>query len=297
MQTRIALILAAGAALLAAGVGTARAGTAAAPRLFHAVSSSTSSNWSGYAVSGASASPVSFTSVSGAWTQPAVICTRGSASYSAFWVGLGGFAQGSQALEQIGTESDCTASGQARYSAWYELVPAPSVDVSLTVNAGDAIAASVAVSGTTVTMTLTDQTTGQSFTKTATVASPDTTSAEWIAEAPSNCNASGSRCTTLPLANFGTVSFSGSSATGNGAAAGVSGTAWNAEAITLRGSGGSSLRSRFAVAQGSVTATPSALSTDGSSFSVTWAQQAASSTPRPGRGRGRGWGWGFGRGY
>ena len=295
MKTRIALILALGAALLAASAGTAHAGTPAASHLFHAVSSSTSSNWSGYAVTGPSASPVAFTTVSGSWTQPAVTCSRsGGASYSAFWVGLGGFVQGSQALEQIGTESDCTASGQARYSAWYELVPAPSQPVNLTVAPGDAIAATVAVSGTTVTMTLADQTTGQSFTQTATVASPDTTSAEWIAEAPSSCNSSGSRCTTLPLANFGSVSFSGSSATGNGAAASVSGSSWDAEAITLRGSGSSSLRGRgrFGSAQGSVTATPSALSTDGASFSVAWAQQAVAS-PRPGR-RGRGFGWGYG---
>lgn len=294
MKTRIALIVAAGAALLAAGVGTARAGTPAASHLFHAVSSSTSSNWSGYAVTGPSASPVAFTNVSGSWIQPAVTCSRAAgASYSAFWIGLGGLAQGSQALEQIGTESDCTSSGQARYSAWYELVPAPSVAVSLTVTPGDAIDATVTVSGTTVTMTLADRTTGQSFTKTATVASPDTTSAEWIAEAPSSCNSSGSRCTTLPLANFGSVSFSGSSATGNGAAASVSGSSWNAEAITLRGSGSSSLRGRFGFAQGSVTATPGSLSTDGASFSVTWAQQAASTSPRPGR-RGRGFGWGYG---
>jgi hypothetical protein len=290
VRSRIALtLLAAAAAAVAFGAGTARA--AGGGYLFHDVASSTSSNWSGYAVTG----PTAFSSVTGSWTQPAVTCTRGSAAYSAFWVGLGGFAASSQALEQIGTEADCTASASARYSAWYELVPAPSVPVSLAVRPGDAMTATVTVAGTSVTMTLANATTGQSFTKTATVASPDVSSAEWIAEAPSSCNASGSRCQTLPLANFGTVSFSGVSATGDGVAGTPTTSAWSASAIALRGSSGVGLgRSRFGAAQGSVTATPGSLATDGSTFAGTWAQQSVAGV-RPGRG-GRGWwGWGWGR--
>ena len=37
------------------------------------------------------------------------------------------------------------------------------------------------------------------------MAAPDAGNAEWIAEAPSACNASGTSCRTLPLANFGTL--------------------------------------------------------------------------------------------
>ena len=75
---------------------------------------SVSSNWSGYAVAG-SAPDVSttFTSVSGQWVQPTASCTSSRSTYSAFWVGLGGFSESSQALEQIGTSADCTASGKA----------------------------------------------------------------------------------------------------------------------------------------------------------------------------------------
>ena len=73
--------------------------------------SGTSSNWAGYAVSGSGTgtTPTSFTAVSGSWVQAAATCTAGSPGYSAFWVGLGGFATGSRTLEQIGTEADCSS--------------------------------------------------------------------------------------------------------------------------------------------------------------------------------------------
>jgi Peptidase A4 family len=300
VRTRTSLIvLAAGAAVLALGAGSAGA-SSSAPALYHDVASSTSSNWGGYAVadSGANAMPTTFTTVTGSWVLPAVTCGTSNA-YSSFWVGLGGFAGSSQALEQTGTEADCVR-GQARYSVWYELVPAPAVTADLAVQPGDSITGTVTVSGTTVTMTLTNNTEGQSFTKTATVSSPDTSSAEWIAEAPASCGSSGNGCRALPLANFGTVSFTNASTT---TAAGTTGTVggdgWTATAITLDGSSGSSFpRSRFAGAQPSADAVPGALSADGSSFAVTYQQQAVSTVaPQPGRGRGhargRGWGWGY----
>ncbi len=80
-----------------------------------------SSNWAGYAVHGAS-----FHQVIGAWRQPGVSCVPGRRTYSAFWIGLGGFKAGADALEQIGTEADCRASGAERLGAWYEMVPAVS---------------------------------------------------------------------------------------------------------------------------------------------------------------------------
>lgn len=289
MRSRIApTLLTAAVATLALAAGTGRA--ADGGRLFHDVASAGSTNWSGYAVTG----PATFSSVTGSWTQPAVTCTRGSAGYSAFWVGLGGFAGNSQALEQIGTEADCDAAGSPHYSVWYELVPSPSVPVSLTVGPGDAITATVSVSGTTVTMTLGDLTTGETFTQSATVSAPDVSSAEWIAEAPSSCNASGGRCQTLPLADFGTVSFAAVSATaGDGTVGTPTTSGWSGSAITLHGSPSFGFgRGRFAAAQGAVTATPGSLSPDGSSFAVTWAQQAVAA-PRPGHGGGRsrrGWG-------
>ena len=225
-------------------------GVAAAPA---DAASSTSSNWSGYV---AAAPGTTFTDVKGSWVQPAATCPARSSAYSSFWVGLGGSSPGSQGLEQIGTSADCR-SGRPVTSAWYELVPAPPVAVPLAVSAGDTISAEVGVSGTTVSFQLTDTTTGATFSKQVTVAAADLTSAEWIAEAPSQCDARGSRCTVLPLADFGTALFSASSAAGNGHTGTISDPAWTSSAITL-GSGRSSA------------AVPSALSADGSAFSVAW---------------------------
>jgi len=64
-----------------------------------------STNWSGYAATGANGA---FSSVSASWTEPAATCTsnrRRTAQYAAFWVGLDGYSSGS--VEQTGTDSDC----------------------------------------------------------------------------------------------------------------------------------------------------------------------------------------------
>ncbi len=71
----------------------------------------------------------------------------------------------------------------------------------LTIHPGDVIRAEVSASGMTFTVSLTDATTGQSFSKTARVNSAEKSSAEWMAEAPSSSGG------VLPLANFGTVNF------------------------------------------------------------------------------------------
>ena len=219
-----------------------------AASMLHA--SSSSSNWAGYAVSGAT-----FTDVKGTWVQPSVSCAAAGSTYAAFWVGLGGMSDGNGGLEQTGTESDCE-DGQPLYRAWYEILPAASVTVPLAISAGDTISAEVSVDGTAATLALTDLTTGGTFTTTLTPSVLDTSSAEWIAEAPSRCF--GSRCLPLHLANFGTVQFSGSSTTANGHVGTISDASWSSTAIELGGDAGS--------------AVPAALSEDGSGFSVAFMQ-------------------------
>ena len=59
----------------------------------------------------------------------------------------------------------------------------------------------VTVNGTTVTISLSDQTTGESVTKSLQMSQPDTSSAEWIAEAPG-----GSRGR-FNLAQFANIEF------------------------------------------------------------------------------------------
>jgi hypothetical protein len=216
---------------------------------------SPSSNWAGYAVTSIDpTTPVTYSSVSGAWTQPAANCTSTAPAYSAFWVGLGGYAETSQGLEQIGTESDCTA-GRASYGVWYELVPAASVPVKLKLFPGNRISANVTVNGQLVTVQLKNLTRKTSFTKRLFMAAPDVSSAEWIAEAPSACDSTGTRCRTLPLADFGTVAFTSAKALAAGHGGAIVDGAWAANAIELAAL---------------TRAMPSDVAADGGSFSVTW---------------------------
>jgi hypothetical protein len=115
---------------------------------------------------------------------------------------------------------------------------------------------------------MSDQTTGQSTSKTLQMDNPDTSSAEWIAEAPSACDGSGASgsCQTLPLADFGTVQFTSATATANGHTGTISDPAWSAQPVQL--GGGSVSEVSYGSGTGSSAATPSSLSSDGSSFSV-----------------------------
>ncbi len=233
----------------------------------------TSSNWAGYAVH---RTRVRFTRVSGSWKQPTATCTRGSQTFSAMWVGLGGFSLNSNALEQIGTEVDCTAAGKVSSTAWYELVPAPSQNISLRIRPGDSMSATVAVVGQRVTASLVDQTTHKSFQRTFQTTSIDVTSAEWIVEAPSECFNDNS-CQTLPLANFGTAGFTQARAqTTAGRTGSISGSAWGATQITLLPSG-----RRFISNNGGSTgsAMPSGLTAGGTAFKVAFTPLTVQTTP------------------
>ena len=185
---------------------------------------STSANWAGYVDSG-----TKFSTVSGDWVVPSV--ESSPSGYSAFWVGIGGANSASHALEQVGTESDYV-NGQATYVAWYELVPAASQTLPLTVHPGDHVSAKVTVHGTTVTVSLSNKTTGRTVKKTRHMSDPDTSSAEWIAEAPSTAT-SGPQDEILPLANFGTVDFTKASATAGGHAGSITDSHWTAERVDL----------------------------------------------------------------
>jgi hypothetical protein len=255
---KLLVTLAALAALAPAGAAQA-ASTARA--LHHA--NQTSTNWSGYVASGAGQS---FSDVKGTWVQPTVTCTKPATGYSSFWVGIGGSAPSSAGLEQIGTSADCR-DGTPVYSAWWEILPAASVAIPFTPAPGDSITGEVAITGTAVTLTLTDTTSGATFTNTVTVAAPDTTSADWIAEAPSQCT--GRRCSVLPLAAFGTAVFSAGSATANGHTGTIGDTAWSSAPIDLHG------------AAGGASTTTGALGADLASFSVTAAAPASASRPAP----------------
>jgi hypothetical protein len=118
--------------------------------------------------------------VSGSWVVPTVSATSAN-TYSSSWVGIDGFDNSD--LIQTGTDQEFV-SGRARYSAWWEILPAPETPIaSITVSPGDHMSASI-TSGAQWTITITDTTTGESFTTEQPYRGP-ATSAEWIEEAPS----------------------------------------------------------------------------------------------------------------
>jgi hypothetical protein len=194
LSVAIVGVLAAVAALSA--TGGAASSVRHAPN--HKITNSTSTNWSGYAVTGGR-----YTQVSSSWTVPAVSCT--GTAYSSFWVGLDG--DTSNTVEQTGTDSDCSGS-TPQYYAWYEMYPKFPSNFNNPVHPGDKMSASVTTNGSgSFTLTISDGT-AWSRTVTARLKSAKLASAEVIAEAPSGSGG------VLPLANFGTVSFSGATANG-----------------------------------------------------------------------------------
>jgi hypothetical protein len=212
-----------------------------------------STNWSGYAVSGAAGS---VSDVVGSWTVPKATCGS-STSYSSFWVGIDGFT--SKTVEQTGTDSDCK--GGAHYYAWYEFYPAASVVISgFTVKPGDVVTAEVSYTGGLFTTTIKDG--AQTFSKTGTVSGAARSSAEWIIERPALCVLI--LCKLTHLTNFGTASlgsdFTGISGTNYATIGGTSGpiSSFAYSQITMVNSGGK------------VLAEPSALTTDGTSFTEVW---------------------------
>ena len=153
-----------------------------------------SSNWFGYNQGTLEQGTKLFNSITGDWTVPtATQHTAGQAEDSSDWIGIGGgcidagCTATDSTLIQTGTEQDVDSTGAASYSAWWELVPAPSLTISnMTVEPGDHMHASISevVPESDVwTITIEDVTRGESFTQTAPYPSTHAT-AEWIEETP-----------------------------------------------------------------------------------------------------------------
>jgi hypothetical protein len=227
----------------------------------------TSENWSGYAITGSN-----ITDVKGSWTVPAATCNSTAApsprsrnqappaQYAAFWVGIDGYS--SNTVEQVGTDSDCDG-GKPTYYAWFEFYPHPAYSVNnFPIEPGDRISAEVSYNSSkqTFTVTLTDETSGKSFSTSTAIPSAARSSAEWIAEAPSSGSGP------LPLADFNSVSF-GSDYTGVGSTCDATvGTA----APSPIGSFSSKSSITMVSSTGANEAVPSPLSSDGTSFSILW---------------------------
>lgn len=233
------------AAILAAAIGLAS--LTLQPVLASAAGLTDSSlNWAGY-----TATSGSYTGVSGTWTIPAVTGNT-ALSADAAWVGIGGVS--SNDLIQAGTQA-ISQNGIVQYQAWYEILPQVSQTVNLPVKSGDSITASITQQSTGVWLVvLQDNTSGQTYQQTVQYIS-SLSSAEWIEEMPMSGNS------LLPLDNFNSISFSNASTIKSGVRESLSQT--GATAISMLNSINQTL------------ASPSAVGSDGQSFTVTEATQTA----------------------
>ncbi len=226
-----------------------------------------SSNWAGYIATGGS-----FTSVGGSWIVPQANATRTSAD--ATWVGIGGLAHSD--LIQTGTQAIVNNNGRISYQAWYEMLPANSRKIPLPVNPGDSITASIVQqSANQWTISMRDDTTGQNYRTTVNYAS-SLSSAEWIEEMPVRGRYF------IPLDNFGSVQFSALSTVKDGTS--LTPAQASAHPMVMENYRGQAL------------ALPSALGSDGATFTVTRTDSTLARRVATGGHRGR-FNGGFGKRY
>jgi hypothetical protein len=234
-------------------------------------SASASLNWSGYAIETNLSKPASnaVSDVVGSWTVPAAAKSSGD-TYSSAWVGIDGYSDNT--VEQIGTEQDGTPSGGSYY-AWFEMYPNYGYEiVGFPVVPGDEITAQVRYLGNETVvvnerrgreiteviqifrLTLINVTRDVTFSLNEQIQGAERQSAEWIMEAPSEYSV-------LPLADFGTVNFYGCEATLNSVTGPINDAGWQYDALTME--------TNKAVTK----ALPSALTSGGEAFSITWYHQ------------------------
>jgi hypothetical protein len=211
-----------------AGPAAAGASTPAkSHRLIIPFGANKSNNWSGYNQGTLEQGTKLFNQISGTWTVPTATQHKaGEAENSSSWIGIGGGCIDANCtatdatLIQTGTEQDVATNGTASYSAWWEIIPAPSLTIStMTVSPGDTMHAKIAeiVPLTDVwTITLQDLTKGETFTQTVPYPSSHLT-AEWITETPTLISTSGTSLAAMP--NLTGASFS--AAKTNSASAGL----------------------------------------------------------------------------
>lgn len=228
-------------------------------------------NWGGYVVASSLSTPQpSVTFVNASWIVQTANASSKS-TYSSQWTGIGGFFSNDSSLIQTGTESDFF-SGSAHYDAWYELLPASETVISgMTVNPGDRMYASIVPAGgaNQWTITIKDLTLNEVYTTTVSYGSSQL-SGEFIEERPAFCT--GFICRLTTLANFGTAYYgndytrtAGTEFVTVGLSTAAIGSLTN-QAITMVDNSGTPL------------ATPSLLTPDGSSFSVTYGASTSTTT-------------------
>lgn len=282
VATRVTTLAALGLASVGLSAAAAQAARASASDSSPAMA--VTPNWSGYVVTGSSTAPVTYSSVTGTWTVPTATCNTPSAAggSSTVWVGLGGYTTKNQ--EEVGTDSNCNAKDKPTYYAWFELVPyiAYPVPSNDQVSPGDTMTGTVNIlSPTLVQLQIQDQTRNWNFSRTITFSSQDTSTAEWISEAPAACLRF--VCHEANLTNFGSVTMRSISAVGNGATGALNNPNWTTIPIQLVPTKlniptlnpEQTQTPPKAKAASPAGATPGPPSPDGSSFGITWVPVAS----------------------
>jgi hypothetical protein len=184
--------------------------------------------------------PAMFSEVQASWTVPTVTCPPGSTNtWVEQWPAISG---SGNSIVQDGTGATC-ASGSPVYFAWWAIGGDPNItggqpyaqflDPSqYPVSAGDAINASVSISGSTWTLQVNDTTQNWTFTSNTPNTSPGLGQGEAsvIVEGNSACYPPACH----GLANFGAVHFTGATAVLNGQTGPIRGFLANPDADDLR---------------------------------------------------------------
>jgi len=149
--------------------------------------------WAGYQVQGGPFNGVSatFNAPRPMSNQPSICKSGVTGTVSpkcdeAIWAGIGGATSNSNSIIQAGiAERPIVGTRAARLRAWYELYPAPSFNVNLSVHQGNRISVNIykTVTPNLWMIRITNDTTGQTF-STLQSYTGSVSSAEWIVEAP-----------------------------------------------------------------------------------------------------------------
>jgi len=207
-----------------------------------------STGFAGYVVTGSA-----FTSVKGSWVVPKYHCDKTPNSGSGFAVGFDGY--DNTYFEVVGTASNCVGT-QYQYYALYELSPTDyGFITSVPVKSGDLISGEVSYTGSKFKVTITNKTTGKTFSKSAAVPGAPRDSADWVVTKVGGFS---------NLMDFGTLSSGDDYTT-------VIDTDWATDS-TVSGpiSDFGSKQVKLNMVTNVTQATTSNLTTDGSSFTVTW---------------------------
>ncbi|GIK04296.1 hypothetical protein Aspvir_008375 [Aspergillus viridinutans] len=180
-----------------------------------------SKNWSG-AVLEQPPPSASYTAVSATITVPEATAVAGVTGQqaSSAWVGIDGDTY-ANAILQTGVDFYVDADGTHSYDAWYEWYPDNAHGFNLAVNRGDVVVVKVeSTSPSEGVAIIENQTSGKTVSTTLKAPSPTATlagqNAEWIVEDFQ------SGATMVPLADFGSVVFTGAEAKAGGKSYGLS---------------------------------------------------------------------------